>query len=92
VIVGDCCGCGSGVSRYLDKNDNFARHITLLVELSEIFQKCTQKYFFEKRTQSYQTLKMYFEQKKHQLFATQLSLSYKKQHQLCGTSHVTFTG
>jgi hypothetical protein len=36
----------------------------LLVEFSEIFEKHTQKSFFEKRTQSYQTLKTYFDQKK----------------------------
>ncbi len=48
----------------------------LLVEFSEIFEKHTQKNFFEKRTQSYQVLKMYFDQKKTLLFATQLPLSY----------------
>jgi hypothetical protein len=48
----------------------------LLVEFSEIFEKHTQKFFFEKRTQIYQTLKTYFDQKKALLFATQLPLSY----------------
>ena len=43
----------------------------LRVELSECFEKRTQKYFFEKCTQSYQTLNMYFDQKKAWLFATQ---------------------
>jgi hypothetical protein len=28
VVVGGGCGCGGGVSRYLDKNDNFASHVT----------------------------------------------------------------
>jgi hypothetical protein len=28
VVVGGSSGCGSGVSRYLDKNDNFASHVT----------------------------------------------------------------
>ncbi len=39
------------VSRYLDKYDNFASHVILLVEFSEIFRKCTKKSFFEKSTQ-----------------------------------------
>jgi hypothetical protein len=37
----------------------------LQVEFSEIFEKRIQKCFFEKCTQSYQTLKMYFDQKKN---------------------------
>ena len=44
----------------------------LRVELSEIFEKRTQESFFEKRTQSYQTLKTDFDQKTYPLFATQL--------------------
>ena len=43
----------------------------LQVEFSENFKKRTQKSFFEKRTQKYQTLKTDFDQKKHPLFATQ---------------------
>jgi hypothetical protein len=27
VVVGGGCGYGGGVSRYLDKNDNFASHV-----------------------------------------------------------------
>jgi hypothetical protein len=48
----------------------------LRVEFSEIFEKRTQESFFEKHTQSYQTLKMDFDQKTYPLFTTQLSLSY----------------
>jgi hypothetical protein len=29
VVMGGGCGCGGGVSRYLDKNDKFASHVTL---------------------------------------------------------------
>jgi hypothetical protein len=43
----------------------------LRAEFSEISKKRTQKSFFEKRTQNYQTLKTDFDQKKHPLFATQ---------------------
>jgi hypothetical protein len=43
----------------------------LRVKFSEIFEKCTHKYFFEKRTQSYQVLKTYFDQEKAPLFVTQ---------------------
>jgi hypothetical protein len=57
VIVGGGCGCGIGVSRCLDKNENFAHHILLLVDFSDFFEKRTQKCFFEKRTQKVANLK-----------------------------------
>ena len=45
VVVGGGCGCGGGVSRYyLDKNDNFACHVTFAGRKSAIFEKWTQKY------------------------------------------------
>jgi hypothetical protein len=77
VVVGGGCGCGGGVSRYyLDKNDNFACHVTLLVEIVQFLKNVpkSSKTFFG--TQKYQNLFLHFDQKMHPLFATQLSLSH----------------
>jgi hypothetical protein len=44
VVVGGGCGCGGGVTYYLEKNDNFACHVTFARQKSVIFEKRTQKY------------------------------------------------
>ncbi len=57
----------------INSSDSFVVQVMELLraEFSEISKKRTQKSFFEKRTQNYQTLKTDFDQKKHPLFATQ---------------------